>query len=63
MAHLSKTCETEIKIYLKHKNVVMKVNDILDDLELGTCLLWEDIDYDICEEYISLEKHILTKSR
>ena len=31
----------------------MKVNDILDDLELGTCLLWEDIDFDICEEYIS----------
>ena len=24
----------------------MKVNDILDDLELGTCLLWEDIDYE-----------------
>ena len=53
MDNFSKTCEREIEIYVRHKNVILKVKDILDDSESGTTLIWNDIDEIIQNEYHS----------
>ena len=51
MKDFSKTFEIKLDKFLRHKTVVMKIKEILDDIESGTTMTWIEVDDNIQNEY------------
>ena len=53
MADLCKKHEDKIEKYINHKNIVMKVKDIIEEVSTGVFFHWENLDEKILFEYCS----------